>query len=120
VAPGAAVGQPRANGFRAADVADAVVGDRSLPLQVRELPLEELPAAPDGAERVAGDDVVGGVDGVPVATTGANLLGQRQGNPGLGRVWRLGAVRELASDRRRRDRGSDARGNQDQAANGRS
>ena len=56
VAAGAAVDQPGADGAFGLDVADAVVRARAEALRQRELALEELPAAPDRAGRIARDD----------------------------------------------------------------
>jgi hypothetical protein len=63
MAGGAAVGQPgdsrsveQARVVAIADVADAIVGARAETLREGELALEELPAADDGAKRIARDD----------------------------------------------------------------
>src|SRR5262249_54831497 len=56
VAARAAVAQPGADRENVIDVARAVAGNRPLSLKPRELPLEQLSAAPDTTERIALDD----------------------------------------------------------------
>jgi hypothetical protein len=56
MAAGAAIDQTCADANVCVDVPTTVPDAGSLPLIAREFPLEELAAAPNGAERVATDD----------------------------------------------------------------
>ena len=95
VARGAAVGHAGADREIGADVAAAVVGQRTLAFGERELALEELAAAPDRAKRIARDDERRRLGRVPVAAIGADLLLERLGDPFVRRVGRLDAIDEL-------------------------
>ena len=111
VARGAAVGKPRADCQIDVDVAGAVARHRPLSLEPRELPLKQLPAPADGAERVVGDDVARRVR-IAAPRAVANLAGipadERPGNAFVGGVGRLVPVDQLACQpgrRRQREHG---------------
>ena len=101
----ATVRETGADGEFEVDVAEAVSRGRALSFEARELPLEELPSAANGAERVVGDHVLRRVR-IRSPTPIANLrwirpVHQRQRDPLICRVRRLVLVDELAEDLRR-------------------
>ena len=112
VACGATVGHAGADREVGADVAAPVRRERALALHQREFALEELAAAPDGAERIARNDERGGLGRVPVAAIRADLLFERLGDPLACGVGCLDAVDELglrSTGRAEQDRQDDGR-----------
>src|SRR5262245_20859785 len=101
MAAGATVDQAGADRQVLLDVAGAVTEHGPLALGVRELALEELTAAPDGAEGVAFDDEEGGARRPYVTAAGSDLLLQRLVDALPGRVRGQGLVDELGHRRPR-------------------
>src|SRR5688500_5237238 len=75
-----AVRESGADRERDVEIAATVTGQGSRTLLEAELALEQLPAAPDRAKRIARDDVRRGIRRVPVAAPGPDLLGERPGD----------------------------------------
>src|SRR5215470_14428463 len=92
---GATIGEASANGAVCIEVTYSIALIWALALQASELALEELPAATDGAERVAVDDEDGRVPSHNIAARGTDFVLQRFGYSSLGRVRRLRAICQL-------------------------
>jgi len=100
--PHGAVDQPlvlaqreRVAGVLGAPVADAVVSARPEALQQRELALEQLTPAPDGASRIPRGDEGGRIGRQPVADPSADLLIERLEDAGAFGVRRLRLIGHL-------------------------
>jgi len=95
VAKRTAVGQSSANGTIGVQITDAIDFVCSLPLEPRELALEELTSAADRAKGIALDDENGRILGVRVAPSSSDFILQRLGDPDFGSIRSLCLVGEL-------------------------
>src|SRR6267378_728809 len=91
----ATVGQSRADGDVAIDVAHAVLLVRALPLQTGEFSLEELTSPAHRPERIAVDDVHRRSRRIHIAPPRADFIQQRLVNSGFRGVGRLCVVDHL-------------------------
>jgi hypothetical protein len=95
VAQGAAIGQPGAECEIRVEIADSIVVNRSLSLQVSKLALKELAPAPNGTEGIVADDTYGRSLRFHIAAPGADFICQRLVNASGEIAGRLGIVDHL-------------------------
>jgi hypothetical protein len=77
------------------DVTRSVASVRPLTILPLKLALKELASAADGAERIASDDVSGGIRSIDVSTTGPSLFRKRFGNTFVYWIRSLGSIYKL-------------------------